>query len=162
MKKSPVSLVEERFESKDKLVQAIGKLATEDLWIDRVNSGKGLSRVANSKLIRLHDLLTDAKSRFGSRAKLIDGILELEKRNKDAGYKTRLEGYALPRLLDLHGSLSKRSNRADAKANAKDETKPKAAKVKATAAKKAPAKKAPAKKVPSKKGAKSSTGKKSK
>jgi len=159
MKKSPVSLVEERFESKDKLVQAIGKLATEDLWIDRVNPVKGLSRVPNSKLIRLHDLLTDVKSRFGSRGKLIDGILELEKRAKDPGYKTRLEGYALPRLMDLHGSLSKRLNRADAKA--KNEGKPRGAVVKA-AAKKTAAKKAPVKKAPAKKGAKKASSKKSK
>jgi hypothetical protein len=33
MKKTPVSLVKERFESKEKLVAAVQKLATQDLWI---------------------------------------------------------------------------------------------------------------------------------
>ncbi len=146
MKKSPVASTKERFESKEKLVQALEKLATEDLWLDRVNETKGLGKVSNRKLLHLHDLLSDAKKRFGSRQKLIDAILELARRSKDQGYATRLGGYPLPRLLDLHGSLSKGQRRAEAKAQAKG--KPKAAK-KAAAAPKA-AKKAVAKKAPSK------------
>ena len=155
MKKSPVSAVKEQFQSKEKLVEAVQKLATSDLWLDRVNSTKGLARVSNQKLLRLQAQLTDAKSRFGSRAKLIDAILELEKRVKDPGYKTRLEGYSLPRLLDQHGSLSKKQSAGSKKA-AKKPAKPAAAeKPAAKAAKKAPAaaKKAPAaaKKAPAKK-----------
>ncbi|HET9931492.1 MAG TPA: hypothetical protein VFQ35_12415 [Polyangiaceae bacterium] len=154
MKKSPVSAVKEQFQSKEKLVEAVQKLATSDLWLDRVNSTKGLARVSNQKLLRLQAQLTDAKSRFGSRAKLIDAILELEKRVKDAGYKTRLEGFPLPRLLDRHGALSKKQTAATKKPAPK-----KAAKAAAPAkpAAKAPAKKAPAaaaKKAPAKKAAK--------
>ena len=74
MKKTPVSQVKERFESKDKLVAAVQKLATAELWSDRVNAAKGLGRVSNAKLVRLHDTLTDAKKRFGSRDKLISSI----------------------------------------------------------------------------------------
>jgi hypothetical protein len=117
MKKSPVTAVKEKFESKLKLVEAVQKLATPDLWLDRVNANKGLARVSNQKLLRLQTQLTDAKSRFGSRAKLIDSILELEKRTKDGGYKTRLEGLPLPRLLDAHGVLSKKQAKATAKAS---------------------------------------------
>jgi hypothetical protein len=144
MKKSPVTAVKEKFESKLKLVEAVQKLATPELWLDRVNSTKGLARVSNQKLLRLQSQLSDAKSRFGSRAKLIDAILELSKRTKDAGYKTRLEGMPLPRLLDAHGALSKKGAKATAKAAPK-----KAAAKKAPAAKaavKAPAKSAAAKK----------------
>lgn len=155
MKKSPVSAVKEQFQSKEKLVEAVQKLATSDLWLDRVNSTKGLARVSNQKLLRLQAQLTDAKSRFGSRAKLIDSILELEKRVKDPGYKTRLEGYSLPRLLDQHGALSKKQSAGAKKAAAKKPAKAAAAeKPAAKAAKKAPAaaaKKAPAKKASAKK-----------
>ena len=116
MKKTPLTLVKERFESKEQLVRAVEKLAKEELWLDRVNSTKGLERVANSKLLRLHDTLSDAKQRFGSRDKLITTILELEKRTKDEGYKTRLERYPLPRLLDLHSSAERRAKRTQVKA----------------------------------------------
>jgi hypothetical protein len=153
MKKSPLSQVQQRFQSKEKLVEEVQKLATDDLWLDRVNGTKGLARVSNTKLLRLHGLLTDAKERFGSRGKLIDGILDLTKRVRDAGYRTRLEAHPLPRLLDLHGTLSKKQSRSQAKQDAPAKrAKAKAAQA-AAPAKKAPAKKAPAKKAPAKKAA---------
>jgi hypothetical protein len=118
MKKTPLSAAKERFSSKDKLVEAVQKLATNDLWLDRVNGSKGLARVSNAKLLRLHDVLTKVSKDFGSRGKLIDAILVVEKRTKDAGYKTRLEGYPLPRLVDLHAAASRRAKRAEAAAKA--------------------------------------------
>jgi hypothetical protein len=148
MKKSPFSQVQQRFQSKEKLVEEVQKLATEDLWLDRMSETKGLARVSNAKLLRLHGILTDAKTRFGSRAKLIDAILDLTKRVRDAGYRTRLETHPLPRLLDLHGTLSRKQTRAEAK-----KATPKKA-VKKAPAKKVVAKKAPVKKVPAKKKAK--------
>jgi hypothetical protein len=156
MAKAPLVSVKERFESKTKLVDAVQKLATSDLWIDRVSEKKGLGKVSNAKLLRLHAVLTDAKERFGSREKLVGSILELAKRSKDKGYASRLDRYPLPQLLDLHRSLAKSSKRAAAKADAA--AKPKAAKKAAapkaeSAAKKAApkAEKAPAKKAPAKK-----------
>lgn len=116
MNKTPLSQVKEKFWSKEKLVAAIEKLATPDLWLDRVNPDRGLARVSNAKLLRLHAALEDAKKRFGSRAKLIDAVLAAEKRTKDAGYRTRLERYPLPRLLDLHAAAQKRAARAAEKA----------------------------------------------
>lgn len=152
MKKSPVTVVKERFESKEKLVQAVQKLATADLWLDRVSGAKGLGKVSNHKLLRLHDVLTDAKQRFGSRDKLISAILELTKRTKDAGYGAKIKKYALPQLLDLHQSIERQGKRAAAKKAAP--TKP-AKKVAA-----APAKKAAAKPVAKKAPAKKKSGKK--
>ena len=132
MSKSPFASVKERFESKEKLVAAVQKLATKDLWVERVNTTKGLDKVSNAKLLRLHDVLTRAKESFGTRDKLIASIAELAKRTKDKGYAASLEAYPLPRLLDLHGSLAKADKRA----------------------KKAPAKAAPAKKAAAPKAAK--------
>lgn len=134
MKKTPLSQAKERFTSKAELVAAVQKLATQDLWLDRVNGHKGLAKVSNAKLVRLHDVLTSVKKDFGSRAKLIDAILTLEKRTKDAGYKSRLEQYPLPRLVDAHASASRRSKRAEAEAKAKPAAKKKAPAKKAKAA----------------------------
>jgi len=134
MKKTPVSQVKERFESKDKLVAAVQKLATAELWQDRVNSAKGLGRVSNAKLVRLHDTLTDAKKRFGSRDKLIGSIVELNKRVKDKGFAAKLAAYPLPQLLDLHAAATRASKRAEVAAKAKPAKAEKPAK-KAVAAK---------------------------
>jgi hypothetical protein len=115
MKKTPLQLVKEQFGDKQKLVEAVQKLATDDLWLDRVNDAKGLERVSNQKLLRLHASLSQAKEKFGSRDKLIGAILELEKRVKDDGFKARLAKYPLPRLLDLHGAAARRRKASDAK-----------------------------------------------
>jgi hypothetical protein len=138
MKSTPFNQVKERFGDKSKLVAAVTQLATADLWLDRVNEVKGLARVSNVKLLKLHDTLAAVKKDFGSRAKLIAEILKLEKRQKDDGYKARLDGFSTPRLADLHQAANKRSRRAAAAA-------PKAAKPKAAAKKPARSKKAQAK-----------------
>lgn len=138
MSKSPFGSVKERFESKEKLIAAVQKLATKELWVERVNVTKGLGKVSNAKLLRLHDVLTRAKESFGSRDKLIASIVELAKRVKDQGYAARLEGYPLPRLLDLHGSLA-RADKREKKAPAKAKAAPKAKKAAAPKAEKAAA-----------------------
>ena len=144
MSKSPLASVKERFESKEKLVAAVEKLATKDLWVDRVSSAKGLGKVSNTKLLRLHTLLTEAKESFGTRDKLVAAIVELAKRDKDKGYAARLGDYPLPRLLDLHRTLSRSSKRAGAVAKA-PKAAPKAKKAAAPkAVEKAPAAKAAA------------------
>jgi len=117
MAKTPLALVKERFGDKAKLAAAVEKLATKDLWLDRLNADRGFAMISNAKLVRLHDALEDAKKRFGSRSKLIDALLVLEVRAKDAGYKARLEKFPLPRLLDLHGAAEKRAKSAAKKAS---------------------------------------------
>jgi hypothetical protein len=136
MSKSPLASVKERFESKEKLIAAVEKLATKDLWVDRVNSTKGLAKISNAKLLRLHTLLSEAKESFGTRDKLIASIADLAKRAKDNGYATRLGAYPLPRLLDMHRTLARSSKRAAA-APAKAPKAPKVQKQKKAAAPKA-------------------------
>jgi len=145
MAKAPLVIVKDKFESKEKLVAAVEKLQTGDLWVDRVSGAKGLGRVSNAKLLRLHALLSDAKERFGTRDKLVGAILELEKRQKDKALATALGTYSLPRLIDLHRSLSKKTKAGAAKP-APAKAAPAKAEAKPAAEKKTPAKKAPAKK----------------
>ena len=114
--KSPLALVKEEFGDKEKLVAAVRKLAEQDLWVARENSEKGLAHVSNAKLLRLFRIFTEVKEKFGTRAKLIDAILDVEKRTKDAGYKTRLEKFPVPRLYDMYKTALKRSEGATAEA----------------------------------------------
>jgi hypothetical protein len=148
MKSSPLSTVKERFGDKEKLVSAVKALATDDLWLTsrhgdaenvRLNAAKGLARVSNAKLIRLHDTLTLVKKDFGSRAKLIESILSLSKRAQDAGMKSKLEKLPTPELVDLQGSASRRAKASEKKAKSAP-AKPKAPKKKKARSKKAKAK----------------------
>jgi hypothetical protein len=115
---SPVRRVQGQFETKLKLVTAVQALATPALWLDRVSADKGFAKISNAKLLRLHAALSRAKEEFGSRDKLVGALLTLGKRTGDEGYKSRLAGYPLPRLLDLHDSLAKSSRQAAAKPKA--------------------------------------------
>lgn len=133
MKKTPLAQVKEQFsaetakDAKKKLVAELEKFTKSDeLWVNAGNRGKGLAHVSNAKLLRLLGVFTEVKSKFGSRAKLIDQIAEIEKRSKDDGYKARLGNYPVPRLYDLYKASQKR-----AAAGAKTAKKPEAAAKKA-------------------------------
>src|SRR5215472_8734329 len=117
--KTPLALMKEQFGDKAKLVAAVEKLTGEDLWVSRTNSSKGLAHVSNAKLLRLHATFTEVKAKFGTREKLVDAILELVKRTKDAGYKSRLSAYPVPRLWDMYKSTAKRTGAAAKAAPAK-------------------------------------------
>jgi hypothetical protein len=106
--KTPLARVKETFGDKEKLVAALEKLTGDDLWVKRTNESKGLAHVSNAKLLKLHATFTEVKEKFGTREKLIDAILELEKRTKDAGYKQRLSAWPVPRLYDAYKSTAKR------------------------------------------------------
>src|SRR5690242_14215588 len=108
MKASPLAQVKDRFGSKDELVEAVKGLATDELWIDRVDEDKGLERVSNKKLLHLHGVLSEVKEQFGSRTKLIDAICDVEKRAKDEGYRDRLSRWSTPRLYDWYKAAKKR------------------------------------------------------
>lgn len=107
MKSSPLAKVKERFTDKAGLVKAVQALATDELWLGRVSEAKGLDSVSNKKLLHLHDVLSDVKKSYGSRSGLIDAVLKAEKREKDTGFKTRLEKWPTPRLFDAIRALKK-------------------------------------------------------
>jgi hypothetical protein len=109
MKSTPLAQVKKRFNDKAGLVSAVKALASDDMWVGRLNDDKGLDCVANKKLLHLHDVLSDVKKSFGNRAGVIDAILKAENRAKDAGYRARLEKQSTPRLLDHARAAKKRS-----------------------------------------------------
>jgi hypothetical protein len=129
----PLARVKEQFGDKAKLVASLEKLTTEDLWVSRTNKDKGLEHVSNAKLLRLHAVFSEVKEKFGTRDKLIEAILELEKRTKDAGWRQRLASWPVPRLYDAYKAAAKRARAADPAAKAAA-PKPKAPKAEAKAA----------------------------
>lgn len=135
--KSPLALMKQTFGDKAKLVQAVEKLTSEDLWVARTNKDKGLAHVSNAKLLRLHATFTAVKEKFGTREKLIDAILELQGRSKDVGLRATLTGWPVPRLYDTYKSAAKRL--------ARDKAPPKASKPREKAPSAAAAKTAPKK-----------------
>lgn len=124
MKSTPAKATKDRFGDKEKLVAAVKGLATAELWLDKVNPEKGLERVSNSKLLRLHRTLSRVKKDFGTRGKLIDAVLAFESRAKDTGLRSKLETYPTPRLVDLHDAAARRAK------GAKKAAKPKTANAK--------------------------------
>jgi hypothetical protein len=125
--KSPMAIVKESFGDKKKLVEAVEKFTGEELWVGRTNQNKGLAHVSNAKLMRLHATFSSVKEKFGTRFKLIDAIVELEKRTKDEGYRSRLLAYPVPRLWDMYKSAAKRRGVTDAAAGEAPKPKKKAA-----------------------------------
>ena len=125
---APLSHLKKKFENKAKLVSELEAFTKdEDLWVSRLNAGKGLAHVSNAKLLKLHTTFTAVKEKFGTRAKLIEAIAEIEKRAKDDGYKTHLQAYPVPRLWDLYKATSKRSSAAAKAAEPKTKATKKAA-----------------------------------
>jgi len=161
---SPLSMVKDRFGDKSKLLEALKPFTSDDLWLPRTRAdrgrGKGLEHVSNAKLLRLHRTFSEVKDRFGTRAKLIDAVLDVSKRTKDAGFRKRLEAYPVPRLYDLYKSTAKRAGVVTAGTpeggeapKPRKKTAPKVAAAKAAAkpsGKKAAAKTTAAKKTPAK------------
>lgn len=113
MKQSPLAIAKAKFNiseenptlarkaAKEKLVSAVEALTNDGLWIDRVDSEKGLRCVSNKKLLKLHTTLTAVKD-AGGREGVIKSILESEKRTKDAHYAARFEKWPTPRLWDYY------------------------------------------------------------
>jgi hypothetical protein len=134
--KTPLAVVKETFGEKAKLVEALEKLTGEALWVSRTNKDKGLAHVSNAKLLRLHATFTAVKEKFGTREKLVEAILEIEKRGKDAGLRQKLLEWPVPRLFDAYKSATKRhAPPAERRAAAPKAPPPKAAPVKAKSAK---------------------------
>lgn len=117
--KSPAQIVKDKFGEKSKLVEAVQQFVNDDLWVGRENKDKGLARVSNAKLLRLIDTFTAVQAKWGTRAKLIDAVVEAAGRNKDAGYRASIESWPVPRLFDAYKSLTRKASGGQKAAPAK-------------------------------------------
>ena len=111
--KTPLTVVKAKFGDKAKLVEAVKAFTTDELWVGRLatdrGGDKGLERVSNAKLLKLHATFSEVKQKFGTRDKLIGAILDLEKRTKDDGFKKRIAAYPVPRLYDMYKAAARRA-----------------------------------------------------
>jgi hypothetical protein len=109
MKKTPLARIKERFGSKEALVKELKALFDKgDLFENRLNPDTGLAHMANTKLLKLHDVATEVKERFSTRARLVEDMLKTLKREKDEGLRARFEKWGLPRLWDHYKSIARK------------------------------------------------------
>ncbi|MCP4604075.1 MAG: hypothetical protein GY847_26725 [Proteobacteria bacterium] len=112
MKKSPLEEVKERFGSKESLIKEVkGLFDKGKMFEDKLNPDKGLARVSNTKLLKLHKIATEVRERFTTRANLVDDLTKILGREKDEGLKERFEKWGLPRLWDYYSSVAKHQSR---------------------------------------------------
>lgn len=107
--KDETNKAEARKEAKEALVKAVRTLIKKGDLLEEEFSEKGIERVSNRKLLKLLDLAEHVQDEFGSRAALIDKLLELESKVKDSGYREHLEKLSLPTLYSRHEAARKRS-----------------------------------------------------
>jgi len=107
--RTPFSQVKERFGSKEDLIKEIEKLKGKgDILVEKF-SDKGIERVSNAKLLRIHRMLTEVSGQFPNRAALVDAYLELKHRGKDQPYREKLMTYTLGRLVDMYHAARRKA-----------------------------------------------------
>src|SRR3954462_5240199 len=114
--KSPLEEVNDKFGGKDKLVEKLVGLLESDEPKEELR--KRLLAVANRKLLRLHGVASLVKEKYGSREKLLEQLATPTGRAKDKDYKTRLESFTTPRLVDAVKVAERRSKASAAKGRA--------------------------------------------
>jgi hypothetical protein len=110
-KKSPLERAKEEFGSKeklvDKLVSLLGSVNKSD---EEKDSLKGrLLASSNKKLLRLFEVTSEIKDKYGSLEKLADAAAKALGRAKDAPYVAKLKTFSPGRLLDLARAAEKRA-----------------------------------------------------
>jgi hypothetical protein len=115
--KTPLSIVNDTFGAKDKLVdKLVGLLDGEDE--SKEDLRKRLSTAANSKLLHLHQVATTVKEKYGSHDKLVAHVAKALGSPKDKPFIDSLAGYSDSRLLDLAQAAQRRAKKAASKTKA--------------------------------------------
>jgi hypothetical protein len=113
-KKSPLARQKDEHESKEKLVDRVigvlGSIAKSDEDKDALKAR--LLAASNKKLLRLFDLGSEIKTKYGSIDKLAEAVGSALGRAKDAPYLAKLKTFTPARLLDLLRAAEKRSKKA--------------------------------------------------
>jgi hypothetical protein len=68
-----------------------------------------LKTASNQQLLRLQKVADAVKSKYGSRAGLIEAIGKSEQKGKDKDFIAKLETLSLPNLLDIAKSVERRA-----------------------------------------------------
>ncbi len=70
--------------------------------------------LSNKKLLRLHNVASELREKFGTAEKAAESLAQLVGRAKDAPYLTKLKTFSPSKLLDLLHVAQKRDARAKA------------------------------------------------
>ena len=112
-KKSPLARQKDEHESKEKLVDRVisllGSISKSDEDKDSLKTR--LLAASNKKLLRLHDVSNEIKSKYGSVEKLAEAVGAALGRAKDAPYINKLKSYTPARLFDLLKGAEKRAKK---------------------------------------------------
>ncbi len=112
-KKSPLARQKDEHESKEKLVDRVLSVLSA---IAKTEGGEDLKAqllaASNKKLLRLHEVGSEIKSKYGSVDKLAEAVGTALGRAKDAPFVAKLKTYTPARLLDLLHTAEKRSKKA--------------------------------------------------
>ncbi len=112
-KKSPLARQKDEHESKEKLVDRVigvlGSIAKSDEDHDALKAR--LLAASNKKLLRLFDVGSQIKSKYGSVEKLAEALGGALGRAKDAPFIAKLKSHAPAKLLDLMRTAEKRGKK---------------------------------------------------
>lgn len=102
-KPTPRQTVEAKFGTRNDLVNAIVALIG-----DEGDTRKRLSGTTNKKLLRIHEVSQIVQDTYGGKSGLIDAIAQLQfpGGKANAGWREKMEGYTVKRLLDHHRQLT--------------------------------------------------------
>ena len=103
--KSPKQIVNDTFGSRVDLVQAIVGLLDDSTDDTRAS----LMGTTNKKLLRIHEVADTVKRGFGGKSGLIDAMatLQFSAGTPNKGWREKMEGFTVKRLLDMHRQLKK-------------------------------------------------------
>ncbi len=112
-KKSPLARQKDEHESKEKLVDRVisvlGSIVKSDEDKDTVKAR--LLAASNKKLLRLHEVGSEIKSKYGSIDKLAEAVGAAIGRSKDAPYVEKLKALTPAKLLDMVKAAEKRGKK---------------------------------------------------
>ncbi len=115
-KKTPLARQKDEFGSKEKLVdRVLGLLGTiapsSKAEGDKDELKAKLLAASNKKLIRLFEVGSEIKEKFGSVEKLAEAAAKAAGRAKDAPYVTKLKALSPSKLLDMLRTSEKRGKK---------------------------------------------------
>lgn len=101
VKETPFATVKRLHGTKEKLVDSLVSRLAADSDESKGELKERLMSVSNQKLLRLSAALQTMAEKYGSKSQLIDAVSSARGLAKDQDFKDKLEGFSVPRLLDM-------------------------------------------------------------
>jgi hypothetical protein len=112
MKKSPLAMVKEKYQGKQKLVDLVAAQLVPMEGESKDDLRTRISGVANRKLLKLLDAQERVREIFGSREKLVDEILKHTRsgwKKTDSDFRAALLNKSNAALLAMHSVCARKA-----------------------------------------------------